>query len=175
MYRALRERINLFETVVGRLQPILARLPRAIAENVLVRREDRDANRGRVLEAVTEQARESGTGGGFELNEVLTEGLTIPRRSESPVTLESLDHVKISADLMPQGTEIQTLGRREYAPLAPGMGREIRVTTDAQYYDEHAENVELRTPGSPAFYVPEFTASVRTEKVGERLDDILDS
>ena len=37
VYRALRERIQLFETVVGRLQPILAQLPRTIANAVLAK------------------------------------------------------------------------------------------------------------------------------------------
>ena len=44
VYRALRKRINLFEAVVGRLQPILARLPGTIADSVLAGREDRDAD-----------------------------------------------------------------------------------------------------------------------------------
>ena len=35
VYRALRTRIGLFETVVGRLQPILAELPQVIAKAVL--------------------------------------------------------------------------------------------------------------------------------------------
>ena len=35
VYRALRSRIGLFESVVGRLQPILARLPQMISRTVL--------------------------------------------------------------------------------------------------------------------------------------------
>ena len=35
VYRALRNRIGLFESVVGRLQPILAQVPRAISDAVL--------------------------------------------------------------------------------------------------------------------------------------------
>ena len=41
VYRALRKRIGLFESVVGRLQPILARLPRTISETVARRRKPR--------------------------------------------------------------------------------------------------------------------------------------
>ena len=44
VYRALRERIGLFETVVGRLQPILARLPGVISETVLSGRERKKRN-----------------------------------------------------------------------------------------------------------------------------------
>ena len=38
VYRALQERIDLFETVVGRLQPILAELPRTITQEILAGR-----------------------------------------------------------------------------------------------------------------------------------------
>ena len=37
VYRALRERIHLFETVVGRLQPILAQLPSTITSAALAK------------------------------------------------------------------------------------------------------------------------------------------
>ena len=175
VYVALRERIDLFEAVVGRLQPILARLPGAITEVALVRREDREANRSRLLEAINEQAGESGVSGGFDMDNGLIEELTVPERPRSPVSLEALDRVIGSGDLMPPGTKIRTLGRREYGVLEPGMSEEIRVTTDSQYYDEHAENVELWTPGSPAFEAPEFTEPYRASNGEERLDDILDA
>ena len=38
VYRALRQRIGLFEQVVGKLQPILARLPSLISDRVLTGR-----------------------------------------------------------------------------------------------------------------------------------------
>ncbi len=42
IYLALRDRIELFQTFVGRLQPILTKLPRAIAEVTLGARGDQD-------------------------------------------------------------------------------------------------------------------------------------
>ena len=147
VYKALRDRINLFEAVVGRLQPILSRLPRVITETVLTGGQDREASRARAIEAVEDQAREMKEGAGFDLDDVVTEDLAMPARAESPVTLGNLDRVIGAADLMPPGTNIRAMGPREYAFLAPGMDREVRVTTEAAYYEEHAENVELWSPG----------------------------
>ena len=44
VYRALRTRIGLFESVVGRLQPILSQLPQRISQSVLTHRD-----RGQVI------------------------------------------------------------------------------------------------------------------------------
>ena len=71
-YRALRERIGLFESVVGRLQPILAQLPRMISQTVLSG-ENRDARkRANVMDAIEQTAREAVVGitpsGGLDYN-----------------------------------------------------------------------------------------------------------
>ena len=60
VYRALRTRINLFEAVVGPLQPILAQLPRTIAGAVLSGRGRRGESAGR---SVTERVPESDADG----------------------------------------------------------------------------------------------------------------
>ena len=61
-----------------------------------------------------------------------------------------------SPDLMPPGTDVQPLGRREYGLLAPGMREPARVTTDPAYYEEHAGSVALWSPGHPLFTPPEL-------------------
>ena len=123
VYRALRERINIFETVVGRLQPILARLPGTITETVLAGREDRESSRARARETVEQQARESQSRSGFDLDEVLAEDLTMPERYEAPVTLGDLNRVIAAPDLMTPGTQVRALQHREYALLGPGDGK----------------------------------------------------
>ena len=174
VYKALRDRIDLFESVVGRLQPILSRLPRVITETVLTRRQDREASRARAVEAVEDQAREMKEGGGFDLDEVVTEDLAMPVRAESPVTLANLDRVIGARELMPPGTNIRTMGPREYALLAPGMDSEVRVTTDAAYYEEHAENVELWSPGSPLFKTPSLISPKEVSPLKRNLGDLLE-
>ena len=39
------------------------------------------------------------------------------------------------------------------------MREPLRVTTDAAYYEEHAESVELWSPGNPLFSPPELPGS----------------
>ena len=155
VYRALRNRIGLFESVVGRLQPILAQLPRTISRTVLSG-EERDAmRRANVLNEIEQQAQKT-EGRGFDIDEVSDEELTMPRRDRSPVSMAELDRVIKSPDVMPQGTDVQSLGNREYGLLAPGMSDRLRVTTNPKYFEENAESVELWSPGNPLFTPPDF-------------------
>ena len=173
VYKALRDRINLFEAVVGRLQPILSRLPRVITETVLTDVKTGKQGRARAIEAVEDQAREMKEGGGFDLDETVTEDLAMPARAESPVTLENLDRVIGAPDLMPPGTNIRAMGPREYALLAPGMDREVRVTTEAAYYEDHAENVELCRPGNPLFHTVDIVEVAGEQALQGRIGDLL--
>ena len=106
VYRALRSRISLFETVVGRLQPILARLPQAISKVVL---SGDQAGRTNVVDAIEQQAREA-EGRGFDIDTVTEDDLAMPARPLPPVTMDDLDRVIASPDLMPPGTDIQPMG-----------------------------------------------------------------
>ena len=154
VYRALRNRIGLFETVIGRLQPILARLPRTIADAALSGGGRKGSEGAGVAEMIGRQAQEA-EAGGFDLDAVLDDDITLPGRPPSPVTMDDLDRVIASPGLMPPGTDIRSMGRREYGLLAPGMKEPVRVTTDPDYYGEHADSVELWSPGNPLFNPPE--------------------
>ena len=68
----------------------------------------------------------------------------------------------------------QPMGRREYGLLAPGMTERLRVTTDPEYFEEHAESLELWSPGNPLFTPPEFTPRADQPPADETLKDILD-
>ena len=173
VYRALRSRIGLFETVVGRLQPILAQLPLTIADATVsgaVGREGPD--RASVTDAIERQARQA-EAGAFDLDAVLDADVTVPDRPPSPVTMEDLDRVLGSPGLMPPGADVQPLATREYGLLAPGMHERLRVTTDPAYYEEHAESVELWSPGNPLFNAPEFLAASEALPEMKKLADFL--
>ena len=173
VYRALRKRIGLFESVVGRLQPILARLPRTISQTVLAG-ESRDArDRANVVDAIEREAREHQSAG-FDIDAVTETDLVMPTRPQSIVTMEDLDRIIGSSDLMPPGVEIQPMGYREYGLLAPGMSEPLRVTTSPEYFEEHAESVELWSPGNPLFVAPEFSATQEEAPSEKTLKEILD-
>jgi len=59
--------------------------------------------------------------------------------------------------LLPPGNERHSLGKKDYAYLAPGMARSVRVTTDPAYYDAYADSVELWSPRNPLFPTVEDT------------------
>ena len=173
VYRVLQSRIGLFKTVVGRLQPILAQLPRAIADAVVSGAAGREGpERTSVTDAIERQARQA-EAGGFDLDAALDADVTLPDRPPSPVTMEDLDRVIGSPGLMPPGTDVQPLAPREYGLLAPGMRERLRVTTDPAYYEEHAESVELWSPGNPLFNAPELLAASEALPEKETLADFL--
>ena len=175
VYRALRERIGLFESVVGRLQPILARMPRAISEVVLSG--GRGSQTGRPptwLTAIQQQTQEV-EGKGFDLDAVTEADLAMPARPASPVTMDDLDRIIGRPDLMPPGADIQPLRQREYGLLAPGMKTPVRVTTDPEYFEENADSVEFWSPGSPLFTPPEFVAQRDQTPGAGTLKDVLDA
>ena len=173
VYRALRERIGLFESVVGRLQPILAQLPRMISKTVLSGETRDDRSRANAIDAIEQQAR-AAEGKGFDIDSVTDEDLAMPERVPSSVTMEDLDRMIGLSDLLPAGTDVQPMGSREYGLLAPGMTERLRVTTDPDYFEEHAESLELWSPGNLLFTHPEFMTQVDKPRPGKTLKDILD-
>ena len=175
VYRVLRDRIGLFQSVVGPLQPILSRMPRTIRDAVLARGGGGPDDGARLAARIETEVEE--VEGGFDVDEVVDiEGpdLSMPARPRSPVTMDDLDRLIRSPELMPPGTEIRRLGQREYALQAPGMAGERRVTTDPAYYEQHAESMELWSPGNPLFRPPEFiTTDAPTFGAEVTLDSLL--
>ena len=174
VYGALRSRIRLFETVVGRLQPILAELPQAIARAVLPEAPFSGESSADLVAALERRAGEAQAGAGFDIDAVLGDDLATPERPPSPITVDDLDRIIATPDLLPQGTEIQPLGHREYGLLAPGMPEAVRVTTDPAYYEEHSESMELWSPGNPLFQPPEFLPPADRLRWGRTLKEVLE-
>ena len=174
VYRALRERIGLFQSVVGRLQPILARLPRTISETVLSGRGRSRQEAAELVDRIQQEAREAEQQG-FDLDAVTTQDLAMPERPPSPVTMRDLDRIISRPDLMPPGVEIRPLRPREYSLLAPGMVKPVRATTDPQYFEENAGSVEFWSPGSPLFSPPEILAEEDPAPDVKCLKDVLDA
>ena len=173
VYRALRNRIGLFESVVGRLQPILASLPQRISTAVLSGKDRNVKDRNNAVDDIERQAREA-EGRGFDIDMVTEEDLEMPDRPSSTVTMDDLDRIITSPELMPPGIDIQPMGHREYGLLAPGMSERLRVTTDPEFFDEHSESLELWSPGNPLFTPPELLTADEEFAPGESLKDLLE-
>lgn len=150
VYIALRERINLFETFVGRLQPILARLTGAITNLALTRREEREQQRTALLSQLTEDTDEANQQS-FDLDVVIAEDLEEPVRPKAAYALTDLQRVLNCPALLPPGITVKYAGPKDFSYLSPGMTKAIRVTTDPKFYDENSDSVEFWSPGSPLF------------------------
>ena len=78
--------------------------------------------------------------------------------------------------LMPPDAEVRPLGDREHGLRMAGMTEFVRVTTNPAYYEEHAESVELWSPGSAVFRAPEGLGESRShpsESLGEILREAI--
>ena len=157
IYMSLSKRHNMFQQLVGRLQPILSRLPSLLAETVLSGRAGDLEGRKSLTARIESEAKAAETSG-FDLDAAIGEDFSEPERVPSPLSLEDLDLVIRASDVVPPGTEVKAMGAREYSYLAPGMPERLRVTTDAAYYEQHSDSVELWSPGNPLFSPPEIDA-----------------
>lgn len=149
VYQALRMRIDLFEQVVGGLQPILNRLPKLIEASVLARGAD-SAERGTNAVRSLDVAMGAPTPA-IDLADYSDDVLELGPRPEPALTLSDLERVLRSPDLLPAGAEADPLGALDYRYTAPEVGAAVRVTLDRDFFDAHSESVEFWSPGSPIF------------------------
>ncbi|MDZ3835937.1 MAG: SNF2-related protein [Rhodospirillales bacterium] len=159
VYAALRRRIGLFGTFVGKLQPILSKLPARITEAALAGGDPELARRAAVNEIEAEAAHAEAEG--FDLDAIVPADLEEPVRPAALYDLAFLDGLLARPDLLPPGVEAKPLqgSPRQFSYTAPGLGTPVRVTTDPEVFDEHPESVELWSPGSPLFPQTEDVAS----------------
>lgn len=154
VYLALRNRIQLLQSVVGRLQPILSQLPGLISESVLSGTARDPADRKNLtarIESQAQQARERG----FDIDDSIEADVIEPERPPAPLTMDDLDLVIRTPEVLTPGIDVRPMGNREFSYYAPGMKEPIRVSTDVNFYQEHSDSVELWSPGNPLFPVPE--------------------
>ena len=151
VYIALRERIHLFESFVGRLQPILSKLPRLIADVSLSDGSDRERRRTELHDTIYKDVLDQ-EHASFDIDEAGgDDAFTIDDVAKPAYDLKYLNTVLRDKDLVPPGHENRGSLGKDYSYSAPGLKKPIRVTTDPEYYSEHSDSVELWSPGSPAF------------------------
>ncbi|OFW27623.1 MAG: helicase [Acidobacteria bacterium RIFCSPLOWO2_02_FULL_59_13] len=171
VYRALRTRIGLFTAVVGKLQPILASLPRRIADATLAPATERAAVRDRLIGSLDAAVTEAESG--FDIDEATAAALEEPTRAEPPYTLDDLSLLLQRPELLPAGITVQQLGSQEFSYRAPDQLDPIRVTTDPDFYQENPESTEFWTPGNPLFPAPPDDMELSDHDSASRLGDLL--
>lgn len=150
VYLALRERIGLFQTFVGRLQPILSRLPKVIADTVLASSANRERQASNAIATLVEET-ERVTESGFDLDEIADAEMEEPVRAMPPYDLQDLGRILERPDLLPPGIVVSRSGPRDFAFQQPGMAQPVRITVDPGFFDEHSDSVEMWSPGSSLF------------------------
>jgi len=151
-------RINLFQGIVGRLQPILSRLPRRFEELALLDREAREMARQRFLADLEQQVRDADEHG-FDIDATVEGSLDLPSLPEPALTLRDLDRVIKIGRARPPEVDFRSLDPGSYGIGLPG-GPPIRVTTDPGVFEFSSDNLQLFSPGGDAFgtfYVDDAT------------------
>ena len=142
-------RINLFQGIVGRLQPILSRLPRRFEELALLDRDARETARQRFLADLEQQVRDADESG-FDIEVTVEGSLDLPSLPEPALTLRDLDRAIQIARARPPEVDFRPLDPGSYGIGLPGGGP-IRVTTDAGVFEFSSDNFQLFSPGGDAF------------------------
>lgn len=142
-------RINMFQGIVGRLQPILSRLPRRFEELALLDRDARDAARQRFLADLEQQVRDADESG-FDIDVTVEGSLDLPALAEPALTLRDLDCAIRFARARPPEADFRPLDPGSYGIGLPG-GEPTRVTTDAGVFEFSSDNFQLFSPGSDVF------------------------
>jgi SNF2 family DNA or RNA helicase len=161
VYHALRARIGLFSNVVGKLQPILAALPRQLAEVALRGGDARGGERAALVSRLEADIQQR-SADGFDLDQVADAEIEAPERPLPPYDLDALDALLRRPTLLPTGIEVKAVSRREYEIVMPGMKEPLRVTTGRDQFEEHPGTYELWSPGSPLFPSAEDLGKPRT-------------
>ena len=150
VYRALRDRISVFEKVVGGLQPILAQLPKLIETSVLIKSASPSAKRDEAVEAL-EGALAAGQETTIDLDSFTVEDLDLPPAPDPALTLFDLRRILDRPKLMPAALEAFRLDDKDYRFVDGTLPRPVRITVDREFYELHSDSVEFWTPGIPTF------------------------
>lgn len=143
-------RINLFQGIVGRLQPILSRLPRGFEELALLDRDAREAARHRFIAELEQQVKEADERG-FDIDVTVEGSLELPTVPEpAALTLRDLDRAIQLGRARPPEVDFRPLDPGSYGLGLPG-GAPVRVTTDPGVFEFSSDNFQLFSPGGAAF------------------------
>jgi superfamily II DNA or RNA helicase len=148
IYRRLEDRINWFETVVGELQPILARVATAIRDLAMSKGAERARRMEDVLRELREQlqAREVA---GLDIDRYLEETVVPPQEEKPPVSLADLEVLFLKSRV--HGGRFKPHPTIGGAYVLNRQGREHGVTFDPAVFDQHPSSLRLLSFGDEVF------------------------
>ena len=149
MFFTVGNRINLFQGIVGRLQPILSRLPLQFEELALLDKDARAAARQRFIAELDQKVTDEKESG-FDIDATVESSLDLPLLPESALTLRDLDRAIQIARARPPEVDFRPLDPGSYGIGLPGRAP-IRVTTDPAVFEFSSDNFQLFSPGGDAF------------------------
>ncbi len=150
VYFALSQRIGLFHGIVGKLQPILSKLPKVFETATLRRREEAERSRHDAVhnvEGMVGEAEEAG----FDIDEVSEAELMPPDLPPSPLLPSQVEEVLRREELLPSGVECHELEPSTFKMRLPGQAEWSRVTASPEMFDEHFESHQMALHDSPVF------------------------
>lgn len=150
VYLALGNRIHLFEHMVGRLQPILSRLPGRFESTVLEGGERSDDARRRLVDELERSFREA-EDSAIDLDAMSADAFETTVESEPSLDLDEIDRALNDDRYRPPSLEWKKLDPRSYSARLPGMKAFLRATTSAEVFDDHIESLEFLSPGGELF------------------------
>lgn len=150
VYFALGERINLFQGIVGKLQPILSRLPKTFESTLFIPKEERDHQRQLILNDLNMQVQQQEEHG-FDIDAISDNDLTVPGLPNPEVTSHLMEEILDDQALLPPGVECAPLDAHTYKLSVPGHTHTARVTTSTQLFEEQSESHQLLLHDGPLF------------------------
>jgi SNF2 family DNA or RNA helicase len=150
VYKVLQERIGFFKSVVGKLQPILSSVSRRITAAVLGTDAPLDSE---LIVAGIEEDIATRDAASFDLDSLVIGELETDQRPEALYGLGSLRDVLAHHEVFIPEATLEITHNNEFQFVTPGM-KKLRITVSPEYYEAHAEDVELWSPGNPLFPTP---------------------
>src|SRR4051812_36112746 len=87
----------------------------------------------------------------LDIDEVAADALEMPSLPAPALNLADLDLALNHPGILPPGLEWRRLDSGSYALRLPGMDQEVRVTTQAEVFDDHFESHQFLSPGGVLF------------------------
>ena len=146
VYQALSTRINLFEWVVGELQPILSEVERTIEELALMPKELRKTKIEEAIQKLSQEYDDQAAKG-LNFDDYLFEEVQKDIKEEPPLALHDLEKILTQSQSLASFWETNS----EY-PNAWNLhidANEIPFTFDRDLFDSYPETLRLMTYGEP--------------------------